>query len=51
MKANKNKRCGNYICFILKSGSCIAIAVDKTIAHTNRQYLKANINNEDWIYL
>ena len=34
MKADKKIRCGNYICFILKSGLRITFGMDKAIAHT-----------------
>ena len=51
MKANKNKGVGTISALSFSEASRIAYGTDKTIAHTNRQYLKVSINNEDWIYL
>ena len=41
MKADKKIRCGNYICFILKSGLRITFGMDKAIAHT-KGYVKSH---------
>ena len=40
-----------YLLHPISLASRIANGTDKTIAHTNRQYLKVHIVHENWIYL